>query len=126
VTANSHHDTSIPGENERPSWERWLELAGAKNVCAHRGTGFSLAELALQAAINGAGVVLGRLVLGEADLATGRLVRPFKVILSLDVSYFLVMPKGTARRQEIQSFREWLHGAIKQSPFGRRFKRNLT
>ena len=120
------HDTSIPGENERPSWERWLELAGAKNVSAHRGTRFSLAELALQAAINGAGVVLGRLVLGEADLAAGRLVRPFKVILPLDVSYFLVMPKGTARRQEIQSFREWLHGAIKQSPFGRRFKRNLT
>jgi LysR family transcriptional regulator, glycine cleavage system transcriptional activator len=113
------HDTSIPGENEQPSWERWLALAGAKNVSAHRGTRFSLAELALQAAIDGIGVVLGRLVLAESDLAAGRLVRPFKIILPLDVSYFLVMPKGGARRQEIQCFREWLYSTLKQSPFSR-------
>jgi LysR family glycine cleavage system transcriptional activator len=114
------HDTSIPGENERPSWERWLELAGAKHVSAQRGARFSLAELALQAAIDGAGVVLGRMVLAERDLSAGRLVRPFKVILPLDVSYFLVMPKGSARRHEIQCFRDWLFGALNQSAFGRK------
>jgi LysR family glycine cleavage system transcriptional activator len=106
------HDTSIPGDNERSSWERWLELAGAKHVSAHRGTRFSLAELALQAAIDGVGVVLGRMVLAERDLAAGRLIRPFKVVLPLDVSYFLVMPKGSARRHESQCFREWLYGAM--------------
>ena len=95
------HDTSIPGESERPSWERWLEIAGAKQVSAHRGTRFSLAELALQAAIDGAGVVLGRMVLADGDLAGGRLVKPFKAVLPLDVSYFLVMSKGNVRRQEI-------------------------
>jgi LysR family glycine cleavage system transcriptional activator len=114
------HDTSIPGESERPSWERWLELAGAKHVSAHRGTRFSLAELALQAAIDGSGVVLGRMVLAEGDLAAGRLVRPFKVVLPLDVSYFLVMPRSSARRHEIQCFRDWLYGALKQSPFSRK------
>jgi LysR family glycine cleavage system transcriptional activator len=114
------HDTSIPGETERSSWERWLELAGAKHVSAQRGTRFSLAELALQAAIDGAGVVLGRMVLAERDLTAGRLVRPFKAILPLDVSYFLVMPKGSARRRDIQCFRDWLYGALKQSPFGRK------
>jgi LysR family glycine cleavage system transcriptional activator len=82
------HDTSIPGESEQSSWERWLSLAGARHVPAHRGTRFSLADLAMQAAIDGAGVVLGRMVLAEGDLAAGRLVRPFKVILPLDVSYF--------------------------------------
>jgi LysR family transcriptional regulator, glycine cleavage system transcriptional activator len=111
------HDTSIPGESERPAWERWLNLAGAKHVSADRGTRFSLAELALQAAIDGAGVVLGRMVLAEGDLAAGRLIRPFNVILPLDVSYFLVMPRGSARRQEIQCFRDWLYGTLKQSPF---------
>ncbi len=113
------HDTSIPGESEQPSWERWLELAGAKHVSAHRGTRFSLAELALQAAIDGAGVVLGRMVLAEGDLAAGRLIRPFKVILPLEVSYFLVMPRGSARRQEVQCFRDWLYSTLKQSPFTR-------
>lgn len=113
------HDTSIPGESERPSWDRWLERAGAKHVASHRGTRFSLAELALQAAIDGAGVVLGRMVLAQGDLAAGRLVRPFKVVLPLDVSYFLVMVKGSVRRREIQCFRDWLFSALKRSPFTR-------
>lgn len=117
------HDTSIPGENERPSWERWLELAGAKHVSAHRGTRFTLAELALQAAIDGSGVVLARMVLAEGDLAAGRLVQPFKIILPLDVSYFLVMQKGSARRHEIQCFCDWLFGALKQSKLGRNTRR---
>jgi LysR family glycine cleavage system transcriptional activator len=113
------HDTSIPGESEQGSWERWLHLAGATQVDAHRGTKFSLAELALQAAIDGAGVVLGRMVLAEADLAAGRLVRPFKAVLPLDVSYFLVMEKTSVKRKEIQCFRDWLFGHLQQSRFSR-------
>ena len=113
------HDTSIPGESEQGSWERWLNLAGATQVDAHRGAKFSLAELALQAAIDGAGVVLGRMVLAEADLASGRLVRPFKAVLPLDVSYFLVMEKTSVKRKEIQCFRDWLFGHLQQSRFSR-------
>ena len=79
------HDTSIPG-GEQDAWERWLALAGAKNISTQRGTRFTLAELALQAAIDGAGVVLGRIVLAEADLAAGRLLRPFKTVLPLNVA----------------------------------------
>ena len=62
------HDTSIPGAGEHGAWDRWLTLAGAKHVSAERGARFTLAELAMQAAIDGAGVVLGRVVLAEADL----------------------------------------------------------
>ena len=117
------HDTSIPGDSEQSSWERWLALAGAKHVPAHRGTRFSLADLAMQAAIDGAGVVLGRMVLAEGDLAVGRLVRPFKVTLPLDVSYFLVMPKGSVRRGEVHIFRDWLFGALKRSAAGRTMRK---
>jgi hypothetical protein len=92
-----------------------LHLAGAKDVSAQRGTKFSLAELAMQAAIDGTGVVLGRLVLAERDLAAGRLVRPFKTVLPLDVSYFLVRANASAPRQEILSFRDWLFAALKRS-----------
>ena len=73
---------------------RWLSLAGANHVSAHRGTRFSLAELALQAAIDGAGVVLGRMVLAEGDLAVGRWVRPCvpSMIDSLEVE--VLYPDG--------------------------------
>jgi len=117
------HDTSIPGESEQSSWERWLKLAGATQVSARRGIRFSLAELALQAAIDGTGVVLGRMVLAEGDLAAGRLIKPFKAVLPLDVSYFLVMAKGSSRREEIQCFRNWLYNRLKQSSFSRKARK---
>lgn len=109
------HDTSIPGGGEDRAWEQWLQFAGARAVSAHRGVRFTLAELAMQAAIDGAGVVLGRTVLAEGDVAAGRLVRPFKIALPLDVSYFLVRPT-TSARHEIQCFREWLLTSLKCYP----------
>ena len=99
--------------------DRWLALAGAKHVSAHRGAKFTLAELAMQAAIDGVGVVLGRIVLAERDLAAGRLVRPFKTTLPLDVSYFLVSSGATATRPEILHFRNWLFSALKQASLTR-------
>jgi LysR family glycine cleavage system transcriptional activator len=69
-----------------------------------------MAELAMQAAIDGAGVVLGRTVLAEADLASGRLVRPFNIVLPLDETYYLVFPKNGPLRRESMRFREWIMG----------------
>ena len=112
------HDTSIPG-GEQAAWERWLTLAGAKNVSIQRGTRFTLAELALQAAIDGAGVVLGRIVLAEVDLAAGRLVRPFRTVLPLDVSYFLVRSRLAAPRHELRCFRDWLFSSLQNSSLSR-------
>jgi len=105
------HDTSIPGAGEHAAWAKWLALAGAKQVSPQRGVRFTLAELAMQAAIEGAGVVLGRVVLAERDVAAGHLVRPFKTVLPLDVSYFLVRP-NVAPRQEVLSFRDWLFNSL--------------
>jgi len=110
------HDTSIPGGGEHGAWEQWLRLAGASNVPAHRGAKFTLAELAMQAAIDGAGVVLGRVVLAEVDVAAGRLVRPFQIALPLDVSYFLVQASDGPPRHEIQCFQEWLFSSLQRSP----------
>jgi LysR family glycine cleavage system transcriptional activator len=120
------HDTSIPGGGEYAAWERWLDLAGAKHVSAHRGARFTLAELAMQAAIDGAGVVLGRIVLAESDVAAGRLVRPFKVQLPLDVSYFLVRSNAAPLRHEMRCFQDWLFNMIGQLPLVLRSGRSST
>ena len=110
------HDTSIPGQFEHSAWDKWLALAGAKHISARGGVRFTLAELAMQAAIDGAGIMLGRLVLAEGDIAAGRLVRPFKAVLPLDVSYFLVRSEATSPRPEMLRFRDWLFGSLKKSP----------
>lgn len=109
------HDASVPGEDQSDDWQRWLTLAGARNVPTISGMRFTLAEHALQAAIDGAGVVLGRLGLADRDLAAGRLVRPFELALPLKVGYFLVTPNRRRERAEIQCFREWLLETVGQS-----------
>jgi LysR family transcriptional regulator, glycine cleavage system transcriptional activator len=119
------HDTSIPGENEQSSWRRWLDFAGAATVPHHRGLRFSMAELAMQAAIDGAGVVLGRTVLAEADLASGRLVRPFDVVLPLDETYYLVFPKNGPLRREGVRFRDWIMG-LRRSDMKKSQRRKLA
>jgi LysR family transcriptional regulator, glycine cleavage system transcriptional activator len=106
------HDLSIPWRNGENGWTQWLRLAGASEVNANRGTRFSLAELALQAAIDGTGVVLGRLALARQDVAEGRLCRPFSLVLPLDMSYYLVMPKRRPDKPEIQAFKAWLRGLL--------------
>ena len=111
------HDLSIPGEHA--AWSRWLERAGARQVDSSRGTRFSLAELALQAAIDGSGVVLGRTALAERDVAEGRLIRPFHLELPISSSYYLVMPRENAQRPEIQCFRGWLFDAVEQKKHSR-------
>jgi len=109
------HDTSIPGQGEHSAWDKWLALAGARHISARRGVRFTLAELAMQAAIDGAGIVLGRLVLAEGDVAAGRLVRPFRTVLPLDVSYFLVRSEAAAPRPEMRRFRDWLFSSLGRS-----------
>ena len=92
-----------------------MASAGAKHFSARRGVRFTLAELAMQAAIDGAGIVLGRLVLAEGDIAAGRLVCPFKIALPLEVSYFFVRAEGAAPRSELLHFRNWLFSSLKKS-----------
>lgn len=73
-----------------------------------RGVQFSDAALVLQAAADGAGVALGRLVLAADDLRAGKLVRLFDQVLPNDYSYWLVSSRTAAQRPDAQAFRAWL------------------
>jgi LysR family glycine cleavage system transcriptional activator len=70
--------TSLHDAVWRDDWRRWLSFAGgAGRVDAARGPSFSLYSLALDAALAGSGVLMGRMSLVEPLLAAGRLVAPF-------------------------------------------------
>lgn len=102
------HDDSMAFHPDAPTWETWLEAAGAGQIDPSRGPRFSQPEHTLQAAIDGIGVVLGWRNLAAADLAAGRLVEPFQLSLSLDFSFYLVYPEIYADRRKIMKFRSWL------------------
>ena len=102
-----HIDMPMMGETE-PTWEMWLLAAGARGIDWTRGPRFSVSSMAIETAIAGQGVVLGSDVLCAADLASGRLVKPFDVRLALDFGYWVVSPQATADRPKVAAFREWL------------------
>lgn len=64
--------------------------------------------MAIQAAVEGLGVALGRSRFVEADIAAGRLVRPFDIVLPADAGYYVVVPEETAQMRKVVLFRDWL------------------
>ncbi len=99
-------------KGETLDWQMWLRAAGAEEVDATRGPRFSYASFALQAAVNGQGLALGSEALAGDDLAAGRLVRPFDVVLPVNFAYYLVYLEATADRPKITNFRHWILAEI--------------
>jgi LysR family glycine cleavage system transcriptional activator len=108
------HNHSMDYDPEAPTWETWLKAAGACGVDASRGTHFSLPDHGLQAAIDGAGVVLGWRTLSAPDVAAGRVVAPFDLNMSLRNSFYLCYPEAHGQRKNIIIFRDWLKKEISE------------
>jgi len=92
-------------------WVIWLHSAGIDNVDPHRGPTFLSSDHAIQAAVRGEGVVLGRSALVADDLAAGRLVRPFELSLPASFAYYVVYPQRALQRPSVKAFRDWLMAA---------------
>jgi LysR family glycine cleavage system transcriptional activator len=95
-------------DNFRIDWALWLEHAGLDDINPNRGVRFDSAAYAVEAAVQGEGVLLGRSALVSADLAAGRLVRPFDLALKSRWKYYVVYPDGALRQSKVKAFRDWL------------------
>lgn len=102
------HDEVLREHPGRIGWHRWLEAAGARSVDPDRGPRFSHAHMALEAAIAGQGVALGRTTLVRRDIDEGRLVRPFPLELESGLAYWLLTPRGQGPAPAVRAFRAWL------------------
>lgn len=109
------HNHSMDYDPDAPTWEKWLEAAGTTGVDASRGTHFSLPDHGLQAAIDGAGVVLGWRSLSANDVAAGRVVEPFDLTMPLGSSFYLVYPQANSLRPNIAALRDWLLQEVRES-----------
>ncbi len=90
------------------TWEQWLQAATADEVDANRGPHFSQPQLCIDAAIDGAGILLGAREVLALDIAAGRLVAPFPQVLETSASYYIVSCTQTADHPKIAAFRRWL------------------
>ena len=100
----------------REDWQLWLTAAGLPPEWAtRRGLTFDLGLMAIQAAIDGLGVAMGRTPYVEGDLSAGRLVAPFNVVLPREAGYYVVTPEETADAPKNALFRDWLIASVAQA-----------
>ncbi|SLN21247.1 transcriptional regulator GcvA [Roseisalinus antarcticus] len=107
----------------RRDWPTWLKAAGLDAPEA-AGTHFSQADHAVNAALAGAGALLGRVSMTEKHLREGRLVMPFPLTLWANAAYRIVCPVGNERRPQVSSFIDWVERevvAIRDLATGRHF-----
>ncbi len=102
-----HDDSTLP------KWALWFKAAGV-SAPRMRGPTFSHGSLAIEAAIRGEGVALGRSALVCEDIAAGRLVEPFAGIrLPAGRGYDLVHRPGEEEEPMIMTLREWLRDEVR-------------
>ena len=89
-------------------WGLWLAAAGANRLKLRHGAQFSHTMMALEAAVEGVGVLCTTLELARPQLESKRLVAPFELRLPLSYAYYLVLPEKSLTRAPVQAFADWL------------------
>ncbi len=107
-TPNDLKHQRLIHDNFRIDWATWLRAAGLDDINPDNGVRYESAAYAVEAAVHGEGVLLGRSALVSADLAAGRLVRPFDLALKSRWNYYVVYPDGALRQRKVRAFRDWL------------------
>jgi LysR family glycine cleavage system transcriptional activator len=102
------HDDTLAPRARVPNWTDWFKAAGIDNVTIARGLSFNSADHALDAASEGAGVLLVQNILAYDQLRTGRLVIPVPLALPSGRAYYLVYPRRGDERPQVQAFIRWL------------------
>lgn len=78
------------------------------NVATDSGPRFSQADHAVDAALSGAGAVLGRISMAETHLREGRLVIAIPFAMKANAIYRLLCPMGAEKRPQVARFIEWV------------------
>jgi LysR family glycine cleavage system transcriptional activator len=89
-------------------WQAWTRAAGLGPVDCVRGLKVDNTQMAIEAAVEGLGIAIGRRPMVDPELEQGTLVRFHHWEVPSDKSYWLVAPPETLARPEISAFRQWL------------------
>src|SRR6476620_10155199 len=102
------HDDSLASRAKMPTWTDWFNAAGLSSIDVSRGLHFNSSDHALDAAGEGAGVLLAHDLLAYDDLRTGRLVIPVKLSIAPGRAFHLVRLKGRKPSAAMEAFRGWI------------------
>jgi LysR family glycine cleavage system transcriptional activator len=106
------HDDTLAQRVAIPTWADWFSAAKVGKIDLGRGLHFDSPDHALNAATEGAGVLLAPDILAYDDLRSGRLVIPVPLALPSGRAYHLIFPKRERRRRAVQAFSSWIKNEV--------------
>jgi LysR family transcriptional regulator, glycine cleavage system transcriptional activator len=95
----------------RDAWPRWLAAANLADLKPVRDQVFEHFYFAIQAALEGLGVLIGPVALISDELRVGRLLAPIPEPAMRTRGYFFYAPEGSSDAPVIAALRKWLIGA---------------
>lgn len=115
------HDETLKARVAVADWSDWFKAAGVPDVDLRRGLRFNSSDHALDAAGEGAGVLLAHDLLAYDDLRIGRVVIPVKLSIVPGRAFHLVRLKGRKPSAAMSAFARWIKDEIAALDW-RRFK----
>lgn len=109
-------DDSISFLKPRSDWQTWFKAVGI-DYAPTTGPRFSQADHAVDAALAGVGVALGRRAVVVKDIDDGRLVAPYGVALDTGVRFRFLCAQGAETRPQIAAFRDWIVTEIDKTTY---------
>jgi LysR family glycine cleavage system transcriptional activator len=91
-------------------WRAWFAAAGLADadLTAKPGVELDVEQHAVTAAIAGHGVAISSPLFFEQDIAAGRLLQPFELVVRDQRDYWLTYPTTLRSSEKIRAFRAWL------------------
>lgn len=102
---------------DRRDWRRWLKRTGqysGLNIAC--GKVFDTLEQGNLAAISGHGISVGDLLLSLEAVKNGLLVLPFTEAVATGDGYYMVWPRNTRRKKNIDLLYYWLNDSAPTLP----------
>ncbi|MBB2750529.1 UNVERIFIED_ORG: LysR family glycine cleavage system transcriptional activator [Rhizobium aethiopicum] len=97
-----------------PQWHEWAERVGGSLNDKMTSLYFALSSNAIDAAVNGHGVVLAQISMIEDELQAGALVVPFDIRLPLSESYYLAWDRAALEKPYGREFHSWILAIAKK------------
>ena len=104
-------------DKAKAHFTKLLKQEGIEGIDDKRGLKFNQISLAIDAAIDGQGVLLGIEAMARKDIKEKRLCIPFDISLPLEMSYYAVHPKAADyHHHAVDLFIEWILEEAKSEP----------
>ncbi len=114
LTVNDLANHNLLHDTSRRDWKRWFKEVGVKGINVNHGPIFSHSAMVVQAAVHGQGIALAHSVLAKPELDAGRLVSPFKNVLTSKNAFYIVCREKQLDIGKISAFREWVLDTVAQ------------